>query len=73
VLTFGEIGAIDKELGDVYGPIVPFAAATGLRPAEWAGLDRRDVDRNSRVLTVRGTKTAKSRREGHSRLALWRR
>ena len=40
-----------------------FAAATGLRPAEWANLERRDVDRMRRVLTVRGTKTRGSRRE----------
>lgn len=29
----------------------------------WASLERRDVDRRTRVVTVRGTKTAKSRRE----------
>ena len=40
-----------------------FAAATGLRPAEWASIERRDVDRARRVLQVRGTKTLRSRRE----------
>jgi integrase len=63
VLTLAEIDALDAELGARYGPIVPFAAATSLRPAEWAGLERRDVNRDGRVLTVRGTKTAGSRRE----------
>jgi integrase len=63
VLTFEEIDALDAELGEAYGPIVPFAAATGLRPAEWANLERRDLDRKARVVTVRGTKTSKSRRE----------
>ena len=41
---------------------VAFAAATGLRPAEWASIERRDVDRARRVLSVRGTKTAPARR-----------
>lgn len=63
VLTFEEIDALDAELGDAYGPIVPFAAATGLRPAEWAALERGDVDRKARVVTVRGRKTTRSRRE----------
>lgn len=40
-----------------------FAAATGMRPAEWSALERRDVDRTRRVAFVRGTKTSKSRRE----------
>ena len=42
---------------------VEFAAATGLRPAEWASVERQDVDRARRVLRVRGTKTLRSRRE----------
>jgi integrase len=42
---------------------VGFAAATGLRPSEWAALERRHVDRGRRVVTVEGTKTSRSRRE----------
>jgi integrase len=42
---------------------VRFAAATGLRPSEWAHVERRDVDRGKRTLRVRGTKTHRSRRE----------
>jgi integrase len=61
--TLAELDALEAELGATYGPIVPLAAATGLRPLEWARLERRDVDRARRVLTVRGTKTAGSHRE----------
>jgi integrase len=42
---------------------IRFAAATGLRPAEWATLERRDVDKTRRIVNVRGTKTHRSRRE----------
>jgi integrase len=31
----------------------PFAAATGLRPAEWIALEKRDLDRDQRVVYVR--------------------
>jgi integrase len=63
VLTVAEVDALEVELGLKYGPIVAFAAATGLRPSEWVTLERRDIDRQARVVTVRGTKTARSRRE----------
>ncbi len=33
--------------------MVIFAAATGLRPGEWIGLEQRDVDREARVVYVR--------------------
>lgn len=63
VYTLDELDSLETELGSTWGPIVPFAAATGLRPAEWARLERRDIDRTGRVITVRGTKTTGSRRE----------
>jgi integrase len=63
VYTPEELQALELELGPALGPIVPFAAATGLRPSEWAALERRHVDRDRRVLTVDGTKTSGSRRE----------
>jgi integrase len=53
--TLTEVDAIAAELGPVYGPMVRFAAATGLRPQEWAGLERRDVERDGRVVNVRRT------------------
>jgi integrase len=61
--TLAELEALEAELGPAYGPFVPFVAATGLRPLEAACVERRDLDRARRVLTVRGTKTAGSRRE----------
>lgn len=71
--TFAELDALEAELGSADGPIVAFAAATGLRPQEWLALERREVDRNGRVLRVervvsagevrRGGKTAGSVRE----------
>jgi integrase len=51
--------------------MVFFAAATGLRPAEWIALEQRDLDREARVVYVRRaftrgrvkcTKTEASRR-----------
>jgi hypothetical protein len=63
VYTDAEITKLAKELGPTWGPMVRFAAATGLRPDEWARLERRDVDKRRRVVSVRGTKTARSRRE----------
>lgn len=63
VFTDSEIKKICGELDTRGAAAVTFAAATGLRPDEWARLERRDVDRKRRVLTVRGTKTRGSRRE----------
>ena len=61
--TLAELDALEAELGPDYGPFVPLVAATGLRPLEGTRLERRDIDRARGVLTVRGTKTAGSRRE----------
>jgi integrase len=63
VYTGSELDALEAELGPEYGPAVPLVAATGLRPLEWAQLERRDVDKARRVLAVRGTKTSGSWRE----------
>jgi integrase len=63
VYTPAEITAIAEELGTVEAAAVRFAAATGLRPSEWASIERRDIDKARRVVLVRGTKTIRSRRE----------
>jgi integrase len=63
IYTDAEIKKLAGELGTTYGPMIRFAAATGLRPDEWARLERRDLDKRRRVLSVRGTKTARARRE----------
>ena len=63
VYTPDELTAIVDELGPLEAAAVRFVAATGLRPAEWAAIERRDIDRTRRLVLVRGTKTHKSRRE----------
>jgi integrase len=50
-----EIDALAEQLGPVYGPMIVFAAATGLRPGEWIALEHRDLDRDARVVYVRRT------------------
>jgi integrase len=71
--TRHELKAIAAELAPDYRPLPTFAAATGLRPEEWQALERRDVDRQARILNVRRTvssgeimelgKTQRSRRQ----------
>jgi integrase len=51
--SWAEIDVLAEQLGPVYGPMVVFAAATGLRPGEWIALEQRDLDRESRVVYVR--------------------
>ena len=47
-----QLGALAAELGPRYGPMVLFAAATGLRPGEWIALEHRDIDRDNRLVHV---------------------
>jgi integrase len=51
-LNADELGRVVGEIGGTYGPLVTFAAETGLRPCEWLALERRDVDRAGRVLYI---------------------
>jgi integrase len=50
--TLAEVDALSLELGPVFGPLVVFAAETGLRTNEWIALERRDVDRAGRAIVV---------------------
>jgi integrase len=73
IYTADELEAIAAELSPMYRPLPVFAAASGLRPEEWQALERCDVNRAGRVLSVRRTvssgevielaKTARSRRQ----------
>ena len=51
--SWTELEALAAAIGPRYGPMILFAAATGLRPAEWIALEIRDVDRDERVVFVR--------------------
>jgi integrase len=71
--TVTELDAIGAELSKRYQPLPAFVAATGLRPEEWAALERRDVNRLEGLVNVRRTvsdgevvelgKTSRSRRQ----------
>jgi integrase len=51
--SWAEVEAIAVAIGPRYGSMILFAAATGLRPAEWIALEKRDVDPKERVVYVR--------------------
>jgi integrase len=51
--SWEEIEAVAAELGPLYGPMVVFGAATGLRPSELFGLEQHDIDRRLGVVYVR--------------------
>src|SRR4051794_20782391 len=53
-LELDELARLAVELGP-YGPLAVFAAETGLRPSEWIALERRDIDRDARVIRVERT------------------
>jgi integrase len=50
--SWAELDAVAAHLSPRYRPMVIFAAATGLRPAEWLALEWRDVDVEARVVYV---------------------
>ena len=51
--SWAQIEAIAAQLGPVYGPMVIFGTATGLRPSELFGLEQHDIDRELGVVYVR--------------------
>jgi len=51
--SWAEIYAVAEKLGRAYGPMVVFAAATGLRPSELFALEQRDVNRAEMEIYVR--------------------
>jgi integrase len=50
--SWAELAAVAANLAPRYQPMVIFAAATGLRPAEWLALEWRDLDLEARVVYV---------------------
>ncbi len=50
--SWAELDAVAANLSPRYRPMVIFAAATGLRPAEWLALEWRDIDLEALVVYV---------------------
>jgi integrase len=50
--SWAELESVAVQLPPRYRPMVIFAAATGLRPAEWVALEWRDIDLGARVVYV---------------------
>lgn len=48
-----QLAALAAALGPPHGPMILFAAATGLRPGEWIALEHRDIDYDNRLIHVR--------------------
>jgi integrase len=51
--SWAQIRALAERLGPSFGPMVVFAAATGLRPSELFALEQCDVDRAAGVVQIR--------------------
>jgi integrase len=50
--SWAELDAVTASLSPRYAAMVIFAAATGLRPAEWLALEWRDIDLEARVVYI---------------------
>ncbi len=51
--SWAQIRSVAERLGPMFGPMVVFAAATGLRPSELFALEQGDVDRAAGVVQIR--------------------
>lgn len=51
--SWQQIRSLAEQLGPTHGPMVLFAAATGLRPSELFALEQRDLDRAAGVIQIR--------------------
>ena len=51
--SWEQIRSLADRLGPSFGPMVVFAAATGLRPSELFALEHRDIDRAAGVVQIR--------------------
>src|SRR5213079_2026894 len=51
--SWAQIRSVAERLGPSFGPMVVFAAATGLRPSELFALEQRDLDLGAGVVFVR--------------------
>jgi len=51
--SWAQIRSVAERLGPTFGPMVVFAAATGLRPSELFALELGDVDRAAGVVQIR--------------------
>jgi integrase len=51
--SWAQIGSVAELLGPRFGPMIMFAAATGLRPSELFALEHGDVDRAAGVVQIR--------------------
>jgi integrase len=50
--SWAQVHALATAIGPRFGPVVLFAAATGLRPGEWMALEHRDIDLAGRAVSV---------------------
>jgi integrase len=51
--SWAQIRSVTERLGPMFGPMVVFAAATGLRPSELFALEHGDIDRAAGVVQIR--------------------